>query len=173
MIPVAKSTIDPSKNASHARRTPSATQREPSRPLTKQQHTPQIPFTTSARLPPPAQTRQSHLTGAVSRPSAGRSYPKGVFLATSSTIPGFRWIKIGIETEFYLAEMEGEPNEDSFINFAMTFAEKYNQKVSLQYPRMRETIRPESYTGPYNEWCLVPESSLGSNCSPCKSMHQN
>lgn len=173
MIPASISGNDLPKKLSHTPKAASGTQRNSTRSSAKPHQTPQSTSTPSTRLPRPSQinprTRPLHVAGAGPRHPAGLFYPKGGFLATSWPSPKDRWIQVGIETEFYLCEREGQYKNDSLTNFAMTFAKNYNQTLPSHYPRMRKCMREPVYTGPYNEWSLVPESSLGSNCSPCKS----
>lgn len=90
--------------------------------------------------------------------------------AKISSSSGFRAIKIGIETEFYLAARSTKHFNHMIDDFAMTIAVNHNKQVQAPRPRMREGLRPYNYIGPYTEWCLVEEGSVGSEKSPCRPM---
>jgi hypothetical protein len=77
-------------------------------------------------------------------------------------------IKIGIETEFYLKALDPKQNEADLHDFMKILAENHDKKVPTRYPRMRQSIRPYEYCGPYTEWCLVLDETLGPHCLPCK-----
>lgn len=92
-------------------------------------------------------------------------------LLESSTSPyssGLRSIKIGIETEFYLAGLQKWLNHSSLDGFTAVLTRQHNQQVPVQHSRMQEYLRPYYYQGPYTEWCLVKEESLMSFGIPCK-----
>jgi hypothetical protein len=82
----------------------------------------------------------------------------------------FRVMKLGIETEFYLAAHNPIHNRGSLPDFVTVLAENYNKQIPVHHPRMLETIRPYRYTGPYDKWCLLKDESLGSNWLPCKPL---
>ncbi|ERF75865.1 hypothetical protein EPUS_01231 [Endocarpon pusillum Z07020] len=84
-------------------------------------------------------------------------------LLESSTSPyssGLRSIKIGIETEFYLAGLQEWLNHTSLDGFTAILTRQHNQQVPVQHSRMQEYLRPYHYQGPYTQWCLVKEESL-------------
>lgn len=82
---------------------------------------------------------------------------------------GSRSITVGMETEFYLAPLKRENNHTTLEGFVAILTAKHNKQVPIQHPRMKEDVRRYYYSGPYEEWCLVREESLGSNWLPCKS----
>lgn len=75
-------------------------------------------------------------------------------------------IKLGIETEFYLAGLDPMHNRDTLTEFLAVLAQKHNRVVPALHPRMQEGVRPYAYEGPYTEWCMVEEESLASNWIP-------
>ncbi len=87
---------------------------------------------------------------------------------TSPFASGLRSIKLGIETEFYLAGLEKWRNHTSLEGFTAVLARQHNQLIPVQHPRMQEYLRPYDYQGPYTQWCLVKEESLMSFGLPCK-----
>jgi hypothetical protein len=82
----------------------------------------------------------------------------------------FRVMKLGIETEFYLAARNPINNRGNLPDFVTILAENYNKQMPVHHPRMLQTMRPYSYTGPYDKWCFLKDESLGSNWLPCKSL---
>jgi hypothetical protein len=102
-------------------------------------------------------TRVSHGPGAAA--GSSRSPPKS----------RFRTINIGIEAEFYLAPLDTERHaeRETIAHFAETIAANYNKQVAARHPRMRKDIRPYEYKGPYTEWCLVEDDTLGRGSQPC------
>ena len=92
-------------------------------------------------------------------------------LFESSTSPyssGLRSIKVGIETEFYLAGLQKWRNHTSLDGFTAILTRQHNQQVPVQHSRMQEYLRPYNYQGPYTQWCLVKDESLMSFGIPCK-----
>ncbi len=99
--------------------------------------------------------------------------PPGLETSTagpSASPPGsvIRTIKVGIETEFYLAANNPEYFQETMPNFSVMLAEIYNEKVPRQHPRMRPNMRPYEFHGDYNRWCLVNDETVSTQRSPCK-----
>jgi hypothetical protein len=82
----------------------------------------------------------------------------------------FRLMKIGLETEFYLAARNPINDRGNLPEFVTVLARNYNKQISVRHPRMLETMRAYRYTGPYDKWCLLRDESLGSNWLPCKRL---
>ena len=138
-----------------------------------------------------SRTRQEHSTRPargswlVTPPSCGPRSPArpaiGLPLAARApTAPSrgseTRTIQIGIESEFLIASSTYEDWYPTLETFIKALADKYNTKVSKRHPRMRNTIRPYDYRGPFDKWCWVEEACLtppgadGSKVEPCKPL---
>lgn len=155
----------------------------PISPLTRSSHTPLIsarPSTRPSIVPHVSAEPSTRRPGTVAGPllssscRRGRVGPVGAFRPEYTTSPdgsGIRSIKVGIETEFYLAARNPANDRARLEDFVTVLAKNYNQQIPPQHPRMLEKLRAKSYAGPYEEWCLVPERTLRSNRLPCKSHH--
>lgn len=89
----------------------------------------------------------------------------------SSGSVGPRIIKLGIETEFFLAAKKLEDFDISIGGFAKKLAANHNQAVRRPHPQMRPTMRPSYEQGDYARWCLATDGtvSFDTRRSPCKS----
>ncbi|KAF7508083.1 hypothetical protein GJ744_009665 [Endocarpon pusillum] len=83
----------------------------------------------------------------------------------SSGSVGPRIIKLGIETEFFLAAKKLEDFDISVEGFAETLAANHNQAVRPPHPQMRPTMRPPYEQGDYARWCLATDSTVSFHSS--------
>ena len=92
----------------------------------------------------------------------------------SSTSPPesvVRPIKIGIESEFYLAARNTANSRDTLEDFIDILTAKHNRQLPA-HSQMRRTLRPYEYSGNYyGKWCFVKESTIGTVHEPCKLFH--
>jgi hypothetical protein len=160
---------------------PACTQPLPVRPFARPRHPPRAPNTPARSQSPRQQTSDTPTATSLRKlepdpdpfpnrrrlrclPGEADASP----LRTIAQARSNRAIKIGIETEFYLKALDPKQNEAALHDFMKILAENHNKKVPTRYPRMRESMRPLEYYGPYTEWCLVLDQSLGPHCLPCK-----
>jgi hypothetical protein len=140
------------------------------------------PHTPLALTGPPRRERPHHTTstsaGLLTRPSfvprghisrSAASASCGLLDASVNPYEAkFRLIKVGIETEFFLAAPNPGLNHTTLEGFVAKLTQRHNEQVPRPHPRMLETLRPYNYTGPYTKWSLLQDSSLGSTSVPCK-----
>ena len=84
---------------------------------------------------------------------------------------GRRIIQFGIEAEFEIAAYVPKYSLEKLAlkNFVKIAAENYNKQVYERHPQMREGLRPSSFRGPYDQWCLALDPTVkASQESFCK-----
>jgi hypothetical protein len=82
---------------------------------------------------------------------------------------GFRTIRLGIETEFYLSAYSSEHASHKVENFVKLLATEYNARPDHQY-KMRSALRPPQMGDDYSKWSIVIENTNGTLQSPCMSL---
>jgi hypothetical protein len=108
------------------------------------------------------------LQGAV-RPLTGPCHPLQAPAqpsTTSSAHSGFRTMKIGIETEFYLTARHRANSGETLDQFIETLTTNHNRAV-IGRPQMQRSIRTFEYDGTYEKWCFVREDSITSDTTRC------
>ncbi|KAF7505735.1 hypothetical protein GJ744_000501 [Endocarpon pusillum] len=86
--------------------------------------------------------------------------------STSHPASEIRTIKLGIETEFYLASRDTDYHGNDVTSFVAFLTHSYNATVPQQHPRMRPDFRPYSFDGDYHKWCIVLDATMSSLFSP-------
>lgn len=132
-----------------------------------------------SRLPETAVTPSSaagHLRAAVSPRAVGSSTagssrvvrpPSALGLLSQPSKPQFRRMRLGIETEFYLAAYNWELVADELNKFVKLLALEYNRQANLQH-RMHDNLRIPGESDDYSKWSMVREGSIAGPRSPCK-----
>jgi hypothetical protein len=85
---------------------------------------------------------------------------------TSSANSGFRTMKIGIETEFYLTARCGADSREKLDQFIEILTTNHNRVVPGR-PQMQLSIRTSEYDGTYEKWCFVRERTITSDVRRC------
>lgn len=92
--------------------------------------------------------------------------------AGSSKSPGIQKVKIGIETEFYLAPRSHHCIAAELREFVFRLAQLHNTTVLHHYPKMRTSLQPYEDEGSYGTWCLGQDETIvkpNPLCQPCES----
>jgi hypothetical protein len=85
---------------------------------------------------------------------------------TSSADSGFRTMRIGIETEFYLTARDRANSRETLDQFIKTLTTNHN-RVVVGRPQMQRSIRTLEYDGTYEKWGFVRENSITSDTTRC------
>jgi hypothetical protein len=92
--------------------------------------------------------------------------------AGSSKSPGIQKVKIGIETEFYLAARSDHCIEAEVREFVFKLAHLHNTTVPHHYPKMRTSLQPYEDEGSYGTWCMGQDETIlkpSPLCQLCES----
>lgn len=82
--------------------------------------------------------------------------------------PGFRKLRLGIETEFYLAAYNSALVKSNGEAFASGLAADFNTCVGPEHPRMYKFLRRPEDLDDYTQWSMVYDGSIWTQKSPCK-----
>ena len=123
---------------------------------------------------PPKGPSRGATAGTASGSSAVPSSAAGSSRAATTSIgpsgSGSRMIKLGVETEFYLAARNRSNSRDHVRDFADILAINYNAQVDRRHPRMWGMRKAQKEPENYTVWSVLLDNSILATASPCKPL---
>ncbi len=135
---------------------------------------------TQIQHPSPALTLRAAATSRISGPSQAStpSHVAGTSRASASSRTAkssvdpegeYRYMRLGIESEFFLAALASEHNAAQLGSFVNILASNHNRAVGHEHPRMHHTLTAPYAIHDYSKWTMAEEPSLENSLKPpCK-----